>query len=233
MKTHEIGISSFASVMINGKEKHWDSREWGGEVEFFVWAAEWAWSCAFNEESKQERQKKTKKNKQDRNKESSVCIQSVLSKGSHLFQAFICTLSCLCISVFTPLLVQAAHLKTPHISVALGERRLNKEEPHQNQPLLSAPLCSADPWWSFQVARKLAQNNSRLHRNYILLTVCSFTCVSTVCVYNAWTRHEQPVTSSGLWALCLSGCSPDCCVSSLVNENESQEQSAVWFFYRF
>ncbi len=59
MKTHEIGIGSFASVMINGKEKHWDSRErWIGErLHFSVCAAECARSCAFNEESKQGRQK--------------------------------------------------------------------------------------------------------------------------------------------------------------------------------
>lgn len=76
----------------------------------------------------------------------------------------------------------------------------------------SAPLCSDNPWWSFQVAHKLAQNNSRSHRNFILLTACSFTCVSAVCAYNAWTRPEPPVSSFWLWrALCLCGFSPECC----------------------
>lgn len=103
-----------------------------------------------------------------------------------------------------------------HTSVVSSEKKKNqfqKEESHQNQPVLSARLCSADPWWSFQVAHKLAHNNSRSHRNYILLTVRSFTCVATVSVYNAWTRPEPAVGSSGLRflgrrALCLFGSLP-------------------------
>lgn len=47
------------------------------------------------------------------------------------------------------------------------------------------------------MAHKLARDNSRLHRNYILLTARSFTWVSTVSVYNARTRLEPAVSSSG------------------------------------
>ncbi len=113
------------------------------------------------------------------------------------------------------------------------KNQLNEEEPHRNQPVLSAPLCSANLWWSFQVAHKLAHNNSRLHRNYILLTACSFTCVSTVCVYNAWTRLEPLVSSSGLWLGGLCVClAVHLCVQVRPLVNKHQEQSGGWLLER-
>lgn len=47
--------------------------------------------------------------------------------------------------VLLALAVKAAHLKAQHISGALGENHLKKVESHQNQPVLSTRLCSADP----------------------------------------------------------------------------------------
>lgn len=193
MKTHEIGIGSFASVMINGKEKHWDSRErQGGERLHFCSACttERAWSCAFNEETTERKTKRRSRN--DWEKEA-LFAYSLLSKGScfelHVWPDV----------VHTFVVIWA--------KISLTRRNLIRISRY-----FSAPLCSDNPWWSFQVAHKLAQNNSRSHRNFILLTACSFTCVSAVCVYNAWTRPEPPVSSFWLWrALCLCGFSPECC----------------------
>lgn len=167
-----------------------ESGEEGERLHFSVYAAECAWSCAFNEESKPGRQEektptKTKKRSQNEWKEER---KLVLSYVKTLVSSFTCDqMWSVWLSVVLP--TKAAHLRTPHISHALGKNQLNEEETRQNPPLLSAPLCSANPWWSFQVVHKLAHNNSRLHRNYILLTVRSFVCVSTVC-YNTGTRLE-------------------------------------------
>lgn len=97
MKTHEIGIGSFASVMINGKEKHWDSRERGeGErLHFSVCADECAWSCAFNEESKQGRQRsKNKENKPERKlTPRTVCVTNTLVSRhtcDQMWSAYLC-----------------------------------------------------------------------------------------------------------------------------------------------
>lgn len=181
--------------------------------------------------------KKNKENKPEWKKERKISLHTVRGHLRLLFRAWRGTRCGLCSSVF--MLSHAPYEScTPETSTHLscfGKNQLSEEEPRQNQSVLSAPLCSANSWWNFQVAHKLAHYNSRLHRNYILLTACSFTCVPTVCVYNAWTRLEPTVCSSGLWlagerALCLRVCSPECCVRSAVKENEYQEQSEGWLF---
>lgn len=92
--------------------------------------------------------------------------------------------------VCVPLFMLLAHLKTPHISRAFGEISSTRKNLSRISRY-SAPLCSVNPWWSFQVVHKLAHNNSRLHRNYILLTACSFTCVFLLCVF---TMHEPDLS---------------------------------------
>lgn len=75
--------------------------------------------------------------------------------------------------------------------------QLNKEEPHRNQPVLCAPLCSADPWWSLQVAHKLARNNSRTRA---AITSFWLRAPFASAPQSVFTRHEPglqpPVRSS-------------------------------------
>lgn len=123
---------------------------------------------------------------------------------------------CLCVHTWR---LHTWKLHTLVVLLGGGENQLQREEAHQIQPVVSAPLCSADPSWSFQVVHKLAHDNSCLHRNYNLLTACAFTCVSAVYVYNAWTRLEPLARSSGLWfGIWLCVCAPECRVRSLIIE---------------
>lgn len=143
--------------------------------------------------SQEDRRKKTHKNKEKKpewmkeRKEARSALCKDFCFKLHVWPDVVRVAQC---SRFLMLPTKTAHLRTPHISHALGKNQLNEEETRQNPPLLSAPLCSANPWWSFQVVHKLAHNNSCLHCNYILLTVRSFVCVSTVCIYSTGTRLE-------------------------------------------
>lgn len=77
MKTHEIGIGSFASVMINGKEKYWDSRERGAGARSLFWCV---WLNVHDhvhlmkKASKEARKKGNKKERPD-------CILSLFKGG--------------------------------------------------------------------------------------------------------------------------------------------------------
>lgn len=204
MKTHEIGIGSFASLMMNGKEKHWDSRQRGeGEKLHFL--------CArlnvhdhvhlMKKASKEDWKKQRKEARMNGRKKAHFAYSRCYLKTLSLVSSFTCDQMwsvCLGFRASRTPRQGCTPENSTHQS-CFRKNQLNKKEPGQNQPVLSAPLCSAKSWWSFQVAHKLAHNNSRLHRNYILLTARSFTCDSAVCVYSAWTRLEPPVSPSGLW----------------------------------
>ena len=162
-------------------------------LHFYAYAAEWAWSCEFNERKQARKTEKTKNTN-----------RAKIKKAQYVYsRSYLKALTCFKLYLYLSLLMQAAHLKTPHISGALGKISSVRKNLTRISRYFLLLFVQPDSWWCFRVVHKLAQNNSRSHCNYILLTLYSFVCVSTVCVYNAWTRCEPPVSSSGLWALCL------------------------------
>lgn len=156
MKTHEIGIGSFASVMINGKEKYWDSRERGAGARSLFWCV---WLNVHDHVHLMKKASKEARKKGNK-KERPVCILSLFKGGlkHHLW-----------------LEVARVHESgishdgcKPENSCSKRETGYERRNLPENQPALSTRLCSADPWWSFQAAQT--------YRNYILLTARSFTC---------------------------------------------------------
>lgn len=53
----------------------------------------------------------------------------------------------------------------------------------KNLPALSTRLCSDDSWRSLGEARRLVNNNSCTHRNYMPLTASSFMCLLQLSVF--------------------------------------------------
>lgn len=97
--------------------------------------------------------------------------------------------------VLQALTVMNIHLKNADIRDVSEEEKKKQVQKRKSLPKISlyflARFCSVDTRWSFQVAPKLACSNSRLQRNYVLLKADSFTCISTVSVYNASTKLEK------------------------------------------
>lgn len=156
MKTHEIGIGSFASVMINGKEKYWDSRERGAGARSLFWCV---WLNVHDHVHLMKKASKEARKKKEIRKNA----QSAYCRSLKVVSSIICGWRWpTFMSLAFPM--TAANPKTR----ARGETGYERRNLPENQPALSTRLCSADPWWSFQAAQT--------YRNYILLTARSFTC---------------------------------------------------------
>lgn len=133
--------------MINGKEKHWDSREWGRrrEVAFFLNVCDHVHLMKKAKPGRREENKQTKKEPEwvkegARPASCKDCLE--LHMWPDVFRVA---------QASSRYPTKTAHLRTPHISHAWQK---SAQPGGRNSALCSAPLCSANPWWHFQVAHK-------------------------------------------------------------------------------
>lgn len=152
MKTHEIGIGSFASVMINGRKKNTETAVRGERREVCIFRAGGRLRVHDRVPLIKKASEKDRKKRKEKDREKARFANSQFSPEGRSFEAS--HVARCGLSVCSP------HTWKLHTLVEFFEegekekKTLNEEEHQQNQPVLlsvglPASLCSADPRWSF------------------------------------------------------------------------------------